>query len=209
VAPGRRRDNAGTAQFSDPESGERTRSVRYLATVAGRARLRLPLTFVGHRLGRAVAPGTLMPGLLLGRRLTANRRLTGTRLGSLVVSIDDAAIMLGVLKVILGRDTIAHGIGVAGEQEVFFENLGRTPPDFHIGAIAVEGLVARVLAPTPTHVTPVSARPFRIETWSHDCIISHLRRAQSITRTVNTFCGSVENNGFVIRREGQTKLISS
>ncbi len=92
-----------------------------------------PSTGVGGRglggLGLMVA--ALPAGLILA---------VGLRIGP---GIEDAVIVLGVLIVALGRDTIARGQRITREPYVFLVNLMGVAADPAFGAIAVEIVMAR------------------------------------------------------------------
>ena len=57
--------------------------------------------------------------------------------------VEDAVIVLGVLIIVLGRDTIAHGQRITREPYVFLVNLMGVAADPAFGAIAVEIVMAR------------------------------------------------------------------
>src|SRR5689334_1923356 len=48
---------------------------------------------------------------------------------------DDAIVMLGMLKVALGRHQVARGESVARERHVFLGDMRRRAPDLHVGAV--------------------------------------------------------------------------
>ena len=67
---------------------------------------------------------------------------------------DDAAIMLGVLEIALGRDQIARRQRVARERHVLFGDMCRGPADLHVGPIGfvapcqwILGLASAAAAP--------------------------------------------------------------
>ena len=80
-------------------------------------------------LGLTVA--ALPPGLTLA---------VGPRIGP---DIEDTVIVLGVLIIVLGRDTIARGQRITREPYVFLVNLMGVAADPAFGAIAVEIVMAR------------------------------------------------------------------
>jgi len=70
--------------------------------------------------------------------------------------VDQPEIVLGVLVVVLGRDRIAGGAGVAGELDVFLGNMRSGTADLDIGAVGFEHPGHRVLA-APVVVVVIAA----------------------------------------------------
>ena len=50
---------------------------------------------------------------------------------------DQAEIMLGVLIVVFGRNRVAGTLRIAGQLEIFFGNVRRRSPDFHVRSIGL------------------------------------------------------------------------
>jgi hypothetical protein len=58
---------------------------------------------------------------------------------------DQAKIMLGVLKVVFGRDRIARALRVARELKIFFRHMVGRAADLHVGAVGFVNPGQRVL----------------------------------------------------------------
>jgi len=84
---------------------------------------------------RTHAAVTIARGLLT----MARSALAGT---DLVAGVDDAIIMLGMLKEVLGRDPIAGCQGIARQRLIAFEDLRGAALDFHFrtGAFKCAGM---------------------------------------------------------------------
>jgi hypothetical protein len=74
----------------------------------------------------------------------------------LAIGHDDAAIVLGVLKVVLREHRIAGGLRIASERQIFLGNVRRRATDLHIRAIGFETARKRILA-LPIPVVAASA----------------------------------------------------
>ncbi|MNC94871.1 hypothetical protein D3C83_118440 [compost metagenome] len=72
--------------------------------------------------------------------------------------------MLGVLIVVLRRNSVASARGVARQPEIFFVNLECVPTDPHTRPIAIERLLT-IWSPAPA--TIATARAFRALAWFH------------------------------------------
>ena len=71
-----------------------------------------------------------------------------------LVRLDDAEIVFGVLKQILGPDAVARRGRIACQLEIFIVDLGRISPDFHFRTIAFKAPVRRISwFPTSTALT--------------------------------------------------------
>src|SRR4051812_7680928 len=130
-----------------------------------------------HRLGLAALVTTLMPTLgrlvpliialrvaleiALALGIALALRILGSLLGLILRLLSrrrrhDAVIMLRMLKIILGHDAVAAGIGVAGQLQLLLVNMAGRAADLHfgtgrvIGAIGVEAaaIVAAAAAAT-------------------------------------------------------------
>jgi len=110
------------------------------------------VTVAFARRRRRLVEGVLLPELLLRRR-------------------DQAGIVLGVLKVVLGGDWIAGRLGVAGELKIFLGNVVCRSSDLHLWAIrlidpcqwivmvmpaATAAVVALIVAVTSSHALVLS-----------------------------------------------------
>lgn len=86
----------------------------------------------------------------IARRLLMLRtRLT---LEALALSVHHPEIVLGMLKEILGGDTIAGGLRLARQRQITLKNLIGIAANFDVGTVAVEGL-RPVLRARPTTTT--------------------------------------------------------
>jgi hypothetical protein len=54
--------------------------------------------------------------------------------------VQNAVVVLGVLKIVLGHDPIAKRVGIPREGLVLLVDLAGVPPDLDVGAVAVEAL---------------------------------------------------------------------
>ncbi len=79
-------------------------------------------------------------GLTVAALPTGLTLAVGARIGP---GIEDAVIVLGVLIIVLCRNTIARGQRITREPYVFFVNLMGVAADPAFGAIAVEIVMAR------------------------------------------------------------------
>jgi len=82
-----------------------------------------------------------------------HRRTFGARVGAVV---DDAIVMLGVLKEGLGHNPVTGGKGLARQGEVFLIYLSGVATDLAFGAIALEGRVPILVT---VGLIPVGAPP--------------------------------------------------
>ena len=82
-------------------------------------------------------------GLLLA--LSVLGRLLGLVLGQLgLLCRHDAIVVFRVLEIILGHHSVAAGIGVAGELEIFLIDMRRRAADFDFRSRGIEGAVGIV-----------------------------------------------------------------
>jgi len=90
------------------------------------------------------------------------------------VGVDDAVVVLGVLKIVLGRDAVAGGDSVARHGQVLFQHLIGVAADPNLGSVAVEGLLARIAAAAPVVRTarPAATRAPVVGSLSHFPIAS-------------------------------------
>ena len=89
----------------------------------------------------------------------------GVRLGGLGGG-DEAEIVLGVLQVVLGRDRIAAGVGIARELQILFGDMVGVAADLHVRPIRFVRTGQRI-GPTPIVGGPVAAHPLVLLTRSH------------------------------------------
>src|SRR4051812_23265822 len=126
-----------------------------------------------HRLGLAALVTTLMPTLgrlvpliialrvaleiALALGIALALRILGSLLGLILRLLSrrrrhDAVIMLRMLKIILGHDAVAAGIGVAGQLQILLVNMAGRAADLHLGsgrikgAIGIEAAAAAIVA---------------------------------------------------------------
>ena len=76
-------------------------------------------------------------------------------------NIEDAKIMLGMLKHVLGRYPIPGGVGITRELQVFLIHLIRVTANANAGTVAVETLMAwrRITTPTAAATGPLGTLP--------------------------------------------------
>jgi hypothetical protein len=80
------------------------------------------------------------------------------RLQLLAIGHYDAAVVLGMLQVILGEHRVAGRLRVAGERQIFLGDMRRGAADLHIRAVGFETARKRILAlPIPVVVVAASA----------------------------------------------------
>lgn len=103
----------------------------------------------------------------MGRPMALAIALTG--LAFRLVHVDDAEVMLGMLQIILGGDSIAGRGGIARELEIFFINLIGITPNPNLGTIAVESLQPKreVGLSSMTTVTAMATVTAAIATATH------------------------------------------
>jgi len=76
------------------------------------------------------------------------------RLQLLAIGHDDAAVVLGVLQIILRQHRIAGGLRIASERQIFLGDVRRGTPDLHIRAVGFETARKWILAlPIPVAAT--------------------------------------------------------
>jgi len=76
------------------------------------------------------------------------------RLQLLAIGHDDAAVVLGVLQIILRQHRIAGGLRIASERQIFLGDVRRGAPDLHIRAVGFETARKWILAlPIPVAAT--------------------------------------------------------
>ena len=83
---------------------------------------------------------------------------------------DNAEIVLSVLQIILGKNRVARGLGVAGELEIFLRDVRRITPDFHIRSVGFEVPAQRVDVLAPAIVVPAALAVLVVLVWSHRSI---------------------------------------
>jgi hypothetical protein len=74
----------------------------------------------------------------------------------LAVGHDDAAVVLGVLQIVLREHRVAGGLRVASERQVFLGDMRRGAADLHVRAVGFETARKRILA-LPIPVVAASA----------------------------------------------------
>jgi hypothetical protein len=79
---------------------------------------------------------------------------------------DEAEIMLGVLQVVLGRDRIAAGVGIARELQIFLGDVVGVAADLHIRPVRFIRTGQRI-GPPPIVGRAVAAHPLVVLTRSH------------------------------------------
>ena len=94
---------------------------------------------------------------LAGLAVGIQGRLLGLVLDQLgLLRRHDAVIMLRMLKIILGHDAVAAGIGVTGQLQIFLIDVAGGAADFHfgtggvIGAVGVEAAAVIIAAAAAT-----------------------------------------------------------
>jgi len=140
-----------------------------------------------HGLGLAALLSTLMPalGLALMSLVIALRvtleialrvallralRILGRLLGLVLGLLSrrrrhDAVIMLRMLKIILGHDAVAAGIGIAGELQIFFVHVAGRTANLHfrtggiIGAVGIETAAIAAAAAAASAAIATMLRP--------------------------------------------------
>ena len=76
----------------------------------------------------------------------------------LAIGHDDAAVVLGMLQIVLGEHRVAGRLRVAGERQIFLGDMRRGAADLHIRAVGFETARKRILAlPIPVVVVAASA----------------------------------------------------
>ena len=147
---------------------------RRLRAGAGRGRLALHIGLRRERSGiafggrsEAVGDAAEVFVVLDLDRLPFARRpaALGVRLGGLGGG-DEAEIVLGVLQVVLGRDRIAAGVGVARELQVLLGDVVGVAADLHVGPVRFIRTGQRI-GPAPIVGGPVAAHPLIVLTRSH------------------------------------------
>jgi len=61
---------------------------------------------------------------------------------------DHAEIMFGVLVIVFGGDRVAGALRIAGELKIFFRNVGRGAPNFHVRSVGLVHARQRILVMT-------------------------------------------------------------
>ena len=89
----------------------------------------------------------------------------GVRLGGLGGG-DEAEIVLGVLQVVLGRDRIAAGVGVARELQILLGDVVGVAADLHVGPVRFIRTGQRI-GPPPIVGGAIAAHPLVVLTRSH------------------------------------------
>ena len=64
----------------------------------------------------------------------------------LAIGHDDAAVVLGMLQIILREHRVAGGLRIASERQIFLGDMRRGAPDLHIRAVGFETARKRILA---------------------------------------------------------------
>ena len=139
-----------------------------------------------HGLGLAALLSTLMPalGLALMSLVIALRvtleialrvallralRILGRLLGLVLGLLSrrrrhDAVIMLRMLKIILGHDAVAAGIGITGQLQIFLIDMAGRAADLHLGSGRIKGAIgieaaAAIVAAAATTAIATMLRP--------------------------------------------------
>jgi hypothetical protein len=113
---------------------------------------RLPKTVVQHVVATIIVAEVVA---LASRPLTvAVGHVAALLLQLLAIGHDDAAVVLGVLQIVLGEHRIAGRLRIASERQIFFGNMCRGATDLHIRAVGLETARKRILAlPIPVAAT--------------------------------------------------------
>jgi hypothetical protein len=83
---------------------------------------------------------------------------------------DQAEVMLGMLIIILGRDRVAGTLRVAGKLEIFFGDVRRRSPNFHVRSVGLVHTRQWILMMMMAATTFAVATPHALVlTVSHDC----------------------------------------
>jgi hypothetical protein len=83
---------------------------------------------------------------------------------------DQAEVMLGMLIIILGRDWVAGTLRVAGKLEIFFGDVRRRSPNFHVRSVGLVHTRQWILMMMMAATTFAVATPHALVlTVSHDC----------------------------------------
>jgi hypothetical protein len=87
---------------------------------------------------------------------------------------DNAKVMLGMLKVIFCRYSIAGSLSITRQSQILFIYLKRIAPDADVGTIAVKGLMAQrnIVLATATIIAAPAARTPNVWSLSHSAITS-------------------------------------
>jgi hypothetical protein len=87
---------------------------------------------------------------------------------------DNAKVMLGMLKVIFCRYSIAGSLSITRQSQILFIYLKRIAPDADVGTIAVKGLMAQrdIVLSAATIVVAPAARTPNVWSLSHSAITS-------------------------------------
>ena len=135
----------------------------------------LALVFLCHGFGlgkgRGIATILRRLGLALGLLpMLLNLRILSGLLGSILRLLGgsgghDTVIMFRMLKVILGHDAVAAGIGVTGQLQIFLVDMAGRAADFDfgpggiVGAIGVETTAAAIAAAAAATTIATMLRP--------------------------------------------------
>jgi hypothetical protein len=88
----------------------------------------------------------------------AVRHIAALLLELLAIGHDDAAVVLGMLQVVLGEHRVAGRLRVASERQIFFGDMRRGAADLHIRTVGFETARKRILAlPIPVVVAASAA----------------------------------------------------
>ena len=79
------------------------------------------------------------------------------RIELLAIGHDDAAVVLGMLQIVLRKHRIARRLGVARQSHVFLGDVGRSAPNFHVRAIGFEAARKRIVVAAALAVVVVPA----------------------------------------------------
>jgi len=108
----------------------------------------------------------LLPGGLLARlAIGVLGGLLRLILGLLrLLGHHDAEIMLRMLKIILGHDAVAAGIGVTGQLQIFLIDMAGRAADLHLGSGRIKGAIgieaaAAIVAAAATTAIATMLRP--------------------------------------------------
>jgi len=115
------------------------------------------------------------PGIAVGTAIGIATITSALVFAALFVDqTDNAKVMLGMLKVIFSRYSIAGNLSITRQSQIFFIYLKRIAPDADLGTIAVKGLMAQrdIVLTTATIIVAPAARTPNIWSLSHSAITS-------------------------------------
>jgi hypothetical protein len=115
------------------------------------------------------------PGIAVGTAIGIATITSALVFAALFVDqTDNAKVMLGMLKVIFCRYSIAGSLSITRQSQILFIYLKRIAPDADVGTIAVKGLMAQrdIVLSAATIVVAPAARTPNIWSLSHSAITS-------------------------------------